>query len=354
MFSLLFLAELDKMIFCENINEIKRNEYITEISYHSSGRLAQFIPFHIIYVFPSGDRLVIADIKQNFHIFDLLPRCNPEVYKLMWVETSTFYDNDIPGIISRISWAPECFGQLFVAGTTERNISIWSETRKGYQDTYHMIRNENILENGSDFKHEISFNFTHGSSWKLATTFSPFKGRINNIKFADRDHGLIFAACDSNGIVGIFTCIDVATNIEWELETIKVRKNDHFLDLDTVNAEKEYTCCLDWIPYKINTGLGITVAISNHIYTFFKKSRFWNCIETIAVNNAGIIKDVSWSKLALFSDHYKFASIHDDNSLIIWKSTEFVNLKDLGKNKTISQMNKFEIIGPTVSSNVIT
>lgn len=303
----------------------------------------------------SGDRLVIADNKQNFHVFDLIPKCSDsEAFKLTWVETSTLYDHCIPGIISRISWAPECFGQLFVAGTTERNISIWSETRKGYQDTYHMIRNKNIIENESDFKYEISLNITHGSSWKLAATFSPFKGKISNIKFADKDNGLVFAACDSNGIVGIFTCSDVATNIEWELETIKVRKNDHFLDSDIVNTEKENTCCFDWIPYKISTGLGITVAISNHIYTFFKKSGFWNCIETIAVDNAGIIKDVSWSKLALFSDYYKFASLHDDNSLIIWKSTEFININDIGKSKTISQLNKIEIIGATVSSNVAT
>lgn len=37
-FLFLFLAEITKeMIFSDIINEIKKNEYITEVSYHSSG-----------------------------------------------------------------------------------------------------------------------------------------------------------------------------------------------------------------------------------------------------------------------------------------------------------------------------
>ncbi|KAH8582503.1 ABC transporter with ATpase domain plus 3 transmembrane regions [Cryptosporidium sp. chipmunk genotype I] len=320
---------LNKKKLTDIINEIKKNEYITEISYHSS-----------------GDRLVIADIKQNLHIFDLLPTYSNSDYlfKLIWVETSTLYDSSIVGTISRISWAPECFGQLFVAGTTKKNITIWSETRKGYQDTYHMMRNNIIFENESSFKNDVFFNINNGSSWKLTTAFSPFKGSISNIKFACKDHGLIFAACDSNGIVGIFTCNDMAMKVEWELETLKVRKTDHFVDLDIANMEEHYTC-LDWIPYHVSSGIGITVAISNHIYIFKKKSKFWNCVETITVNNAGIIKDISWSKLALFSDYYKLASLHEENTLITWKSTDSQSLNDLGKNKTISQLNKFESIG---------
>ncbi|XP_665787.1 hypothetical protein [Cryptosporidium hominis TU502] len=141
----------------------------------------------------------------------------------------------------------------------------------------------------------------------------------------------------------------MAMKAEWELETLKVRKTDHFVDLNIANMEKHYTCCLDWIPYHVSSGIGITVAISNHIYIFKKKSIFWNCVETIAVNNAGIIKDISWSKLALFSDFYKLASLHEDNTLIIWKSTDSPNINELGRNKTISQLNKFESIGSIVS-----
>lgn len=239
-----------------------------------------------------------------------------------------------------------------MAGTTEKNISIWSETRKGYQDTYHVIRNNSFIDHELDLKNEILFDITHGSSWKLTATFSPFKGKINNIKFANRDHGLIFAACDSNGIVGIFTCNEMAMKAEWELETLKVRKTDNFLDLEIANMEKDYICSLDWIPYHVNNGIGITVAIGNYIYIFKKKSRFWNCVETIAVNNAGIIKDISWSRFALFSDYYKLASLHDDNTIIIWKSTESFILNDIVKNKTISQLNKFESIGSIVSSTL--
>ncbi|OII74145.1 ABC transporter [Cryptosporidium ubiquitum] len=304
-----------------------------------------------------GDRLVTADIKQNFHIFDLLPNYSnsDHVSKLIWVETSTLYDSSISGTISRISWAPECFGQLFVAGTTKKNISIWSETRKGYQDTYHMIRNNSIfVEHEFDFKNEVFPNITYGSSWKLTAAFSPFKSKISNIKFANKEHGLIFAACDSNGIVGIFKCNDMAMKVEWELETLKVRKTDNFLDSEIANMEKDYTCCLDWIPYNVNTGIGITVAISNYIYIFKKKSKFWNCIETIAVNNAEIIKDISWSRLTLFTDYYKLATLHEDNTLIIWKSTESFILNDFGKNKTILQLNKFEGIGSTVSFTLFT
>ncbi|KAJ1610720.1 WD40 protein [Cryptosporidium canis] len=333
------------MIFCDIINEIKKNEYITEISYHPSGKLANFNSFDEKILICLGNRLVISDVKQNFHIFDLLPHFSSSTsFRLMWVESSIIYDNSISGMISRISWAPECFGQLFVAGTTERNISVWFETRKGYNDACHLIRNQNMFEGELNVGRYANIHVVGDNSWRLLTTFSPFKGKISNIKFADKDHGLIFAACDSSGVLGVFKCINLANKVEWDLETIRVRKNDHILDLDTLNSE-EYICSLDWIPYKISTWLGITVAINNHIYTFIKKSRFWTCIETIAVNNVGAIKDVSWSKLALFSDNYKFASLHKDNTLIIWSCMEPIKLNDLERKRTISQLKKFEMTG---------
>ncbi|KAF7459094.1 WD40 repeat-like protein [Cryptosporidium felis] len=324
---------------------MKNDDYVTEVSYHSSGAFLMII-FLLLMLFP-GDRLVLADIKCNLHVLDLL-RVNQHTEnetKLVWVRTFTLQDSSINGVISRITWSPECYGQMFVAGTTEKSIYIWSETRMSYQDSYHLLRSYGD-ENGLN---ETSFGLEPKNpsfnSWKLITSFSPFKGKITNIKFANKNHGIKFAACDSNGIVGVFTCNDVNMKVGWELETIKVRKADQFSDLNSSISEKESSCSLDWIPDLVNLGLGITVAINNTIYILQKKSRFWNCIETITVNNSGIIKDISCSGTSLFEGYYKLATLHEGNTLITWKYSNRTKTTSIGnQNNIISPLHKFEII----------
>ncbi|KAH8741040.1 FALZ protein [Cryptosporidium ryanae] len=297
----------EDMNICKKLGGLGR--YISEISYH-----------------PSGDRLVVVDTDSRFHIFDLLP-LNSEfegLNELEWVETSTIYGGEINGIITRISWAPECFGQIFAAGTSDKNISIWCEIRQGYQDTYHLFRNNFIDINNK--KEIISENLPlvikEGSSWSLVGLFSPFKGKILDLKFAPNEYGLVISACDSKGFVGIFTCKNIKLRLGWDIEMIKLKNieksGNSFIDIST---NSNYLCCLDWIPFPHGLGFALTIAINNQISILKKDSNGWNSIETISINNVGPIKDISWRRVS-FLDYDIFATVHEGGTINVWNTAE--------------------------------
>ncbi|KAK6590507.1 FALZ protein [Cryptosporidium xiaoi] len=309
-------------------------KYISEISYHPSGK--------------TGDRIVAADTDSKFHIFDLLPiYSESEVQnELSWIETSTISSSDISGVVTRISWAPECFGQMFAAGTSDKSIYIWCEIRQGYQDTYHLFRSNSVdLNNEKEIiEASLPLIIKEGSSWSLVGLFSPFKGKILDLKFAPKEYGLVMSACDSRGLVGIFSCSNLKLRIGWEIEMIRLKKieksRNSFID---ISIDNNFLCCLDWIPFTSGLGFALTISINDQISILKKDSNGWNCIETISINNAGPIKDISWCSVSFF-DYEIFATIHEGGTIIVWRTTEKCKKSIAERDEIISQYTRLENI----------
>ncbi|EEA07097.1 uncharacterized protein CMU_034830 [Cryptosporidium muris RN66] len=300
-----------------------------------------------------GDRIAAADMKCRIHILDLLHISNiyGEVL-LEWIKTAELSSEETLGAIRKISWSPHKFGQIFAVGFSNKTVCVWSEIRHGYHDSYHFVRNRSLQIN-EDYtldNKELPLKMCKDYAWKCVVSFNIFNSYVTDVKFAPSEYGLILAACDSSNKVALFTCNNILTKSNWDVEIIILDDQQRYQSL--TETPTNIPTYLDWVPFESNMGLTMVVASGYFIYIISYIDQSWKCLETIKVNECDIIRDICWSPYVCWIDYSRFVTVHNDGCIILWRTKDVEDSKvshttlEYVYKKEIIQMSRLKISKP--------